>query len=133
MRVIKVAEMLNTTPDTVRFYTRKGYLHPVKSLENGYKDYRETDVQRLRFIINARQLGFTVTEIGDIIGESEKGKTPCPMVRSLLDKHFLETEQKFSEMVALRKRMKAAIKDWNGKPNKIPTGNMICHLIDDFQ
>ena len=133
MRVSQIAELLHTTVDTVRFYTRKGYLHPVVSSENGYRSYRDADVQRLRFIINARQLGFTVDEIGQLIGQAEKGEAPCPLVRNLITEHLRETEKQFAEVMALRKRLKAAIKDWDSKPDKLPTGHMICHLIEEWE
>lgn len=132
MRVTQVAKNLKVTPDTVRFYTRKGYLTPTKDFESGYKNYSDKDIQRLRFIINARQLGFTVDEIGKIIGEAEKGKSPCPLVRELILDHLNETEHRFQEMLTLRKRMKSAIKNWQDKPDKQPTGTMICHLIENF-
>lgn len=132
MRVNQVADKLKITPDTVRFYTRKGYLKPIKESESGYKNFNDKDVQRLRFIISARQLGFTVEEIGKFIFEAEKGKSPCPLVRNLIKEHLTETEHRFQEMLTLRARMKSAIKNWEGQPDKEPTGNMICHLIENF-
>lgn len=133
MRVGQLAQRLGITGDTVRFYTRIGYVHPVKNKNNGYKEYSETDEKRLRFILSARQLGFTVEDIGQIIGEAEKGKAPCPLVRRLIDQRLRETDQRFAETVALRERMKTAVADWQHKPDKAPTGEMICHLIEEFR
>jgi DNA-binding transcriptional MerR regulator len=132
MRVNQLAQKMGISGDTVRYYTRIGYVHPIKSKANGYKEYSEKDEHRLRFILSARQLGFTVEDIGQIIGEAEKGKTPCPTVRRMIDQRLHETEQRFSQTMALRKRMQAAIKDWDNKPDKAPTGDMICHLIENF-
>lgn len=133
MRVNELAKMTSVTADTVRYYTRIGYIHPIKNMTNGYKEYGEKDVARLRFILSARALGFSVGDIGEIIGEAEKGRTPCPLVKRLIDKRLHETEQRFFETVALRERMQAAIKDWSNKPDKAPTGNMVCHLIENFE
>lgn len=132
MKVNQLAQNLGITGDTVRYYTRIGYLHPVRNKSNGYKEYSEKDERRLRFILSARQLGFTVEDIGRIIEMAEKGNTPCPMVRRIIDQRLLETERQFSETMALRKRMQAAIDVWQHKPDKAPTGDMICHLIEDF-
>jgi DNA-binding transcriptional MerR regulator len=60
MTVSELAEVLLITPDTVRYYTRVGFLSPAKNSSNGYKDYGESDQHRLRFILSARQLGFSV-------------------------------------------------------------------------
>jgi len=132
MKVNQLAENLAVTPDTVRYYTRIGYLRPHKNISNGYKDYNQEDLQRLRFILNARQLGFSVQDLGLILQEAEKGNSPCPLVRELISKRLRETEKKFVETVALRKRMCAAERDWRDKPNKAPTGKMVCHLIENF-
>ncbi len=132
MRVKQVAQTIGVSPDAVRYYTRIGYLTPRKNHINGYKEYRNKDVQRMRFISDARQLGFSVDDIGQIIGEANKGRTPCPIVRDIIFHRLKETEKRFEETVALRKRMKAAVTEWERKPNKVPTGNMVCHLIEDF-
>ena len=132
MKVNQLAQKLGITGDTIRYYTRIGYVHPVRNKTNGYKEYSEQDERRMRFILNARQLGFTVEDIGQIIDEAEKGKTPCPMVRRLIDQRLHETEQRFTETMALRKRMQTAVLDWQSKPDKAPTGDMVCHLIENF-
>ena len=67
MRVAELAENLAVTADTVRFYTRKGFLSPNKNPFNGYKIYDEKDQHRLGFIVSARHLGFTVNEIAEIL------------------------------------------------------------------
>ena len=69
MRVKELADIVGVTTDTVRFYTRKEILHPRKRLDNGYKDYGERDVVRLKFVLSARQLGFTVNDILEIFFE----------------------------------------------------------------
>tara|TARA_R110000772_G_scaffold171136_2_gene283146 strand:- start:504 stop:902 length:399 start_codon:yes stop_codon:yes gene_type:complete len=132
MRVNQVAENLQISVGTVRYYTRIGFIKPGKNSSNGYKTYSQADVQRLRFIITARQLGFTVEDIGEILGEAAKGKTACPLVRKLIEHRLAEIEMRFAETQILLKRMKAALRDWEGKPDKSPTGHMICHLIEEF-
>lgn len=132
MRVSELAESLSITPETVRYYTRLGYLAPKKSPNNGYREYDEKDQQRLRFILSARQLGFSVTDIGKILSEADQGKSPCCTTRQLMEKRLEETEQQFQEMVKLRNKMKAAVAQWYQKPNKQPNGQSICHLIEEF-
>jgi DNA-binding transcriptional MerR regulator len=131
MRVNKVAEMLEISVGTVRYYTRIRFIKPSKDYSNGYKNYSQADVQRLRFIISARHLGFTVEDISKILGDASKGKTACPLVRKLIEQRLAEIEQRFKETQMLLKRMKAALRDWEGKPDKAPTGHMVCHLIEE--
>ena len=59
-------------------------------------------------------------------------KSSCPMTRQLMENRLDETEQRFQETVTLRNKMKAAVDSWRSKPDKMPTGKMICHLIEEF-
>jgi DNA-binding transcriptional MerR regulator len=130
MRVTELANAMNTTPDTVRYYTRTGLISPVKSPENGYKFYGKTAQKRLSFILSARQLSFSVEEIKDILSEADKGHSACPLVREIIELRLAETEKQFQAALLLREKLRNAINDWQCKPNKTPTGHMICHLIE---
>lgn len=130
MRVTELANALNTTADTVRYYTRIGLISPVKSPENGYKNYGKAVQQRLKFILSARQLGFSVEEIKDILTEADKSQSVCPLVRDIVEHRLAETEKQFQAALLLREKLRNAISDWQSKPDKAPTGHMICHLIE---
>ena len=128
MKVKALAEHLNTTADTVRYYTRLGLLHPKKQ-DNGYKYFSNADTVRLKFILNSRSLGFTVTDIKEILNEADSGRMACPLVRDLIQKRLAETEQQFQNMLKLRKRMSSTLASWNEMEDKLPTPHMVCHLI----
>ena len=130
MRVSELAKRLDTTPDTVRYYTRIGFIVPAKSQVNGYKKYGHREFQRLKFILSARQLDFSVDEIKKILSESDKGHTACPLVREIVEYRLAETEKQFQAALLLREKLRNAIEHWQDKPNQSPTGHMICHLIE---
>ncbi|WP_396586532.1 MerR family transcriptional regulator [Bermanella sp. R86510] len=132
MQVIEVARLLSVTPDTVRYYTRIKILNPTTNTANGYREYSNTDVKRLRFVLSARQLGFSVQDIQEILLHADKQRTPCPIVRRLIDQRLHETEERLLETVKLKERMQRAVIEWGQKPDKSPTGHMICHLIEEF-
>jgi DNA-binding transcriptional MerR regulator len=132
MKVIELAKNLGTTADTVRYYTRQKLLNPKKS-ENGYKLYSEKDKSRLKFILSARQLGFTVLDITEILKEADYGKTACPIVREIIKTRLAETEKQFQAMLTLRNKMISALSQWQEKEDKAPTPHMVCHLIEQFE
>ncbi|MCG8382429.1 MAG: MerR family transcriptional regulator [Gammaproteobacteria bacterium] len=132
MKVLELAKRLGVTAETVRFYTRIGVLNPIKNQTNGYREYSDKDYRRLRFVLSARQLGFSVEDIKEILAHSDKKKSPCPTVRRLIDQRLYEIDQRFRETLQLRERMQRAMSEWNQKPDKAPTGHMICHLIEEF-
>ncbi|AYA63488.1 MULTISPECIES: MerR family transcriptional regulator [unclassified Alteromonas] len=132
MKVKEIAKALATTPDTVRYYTRLKLVNPAKS-DNGYKLYSTKDASRLKFILSARQLGFSVDDIKQILSEADHGKTACPLVRTLIIERLAETERQFKAMQLLRENMTLAVSKWELMEDKAPTPHMVCHLIEGFE
>ena len=132
MRVNQLARDIGVTGDTVRYYTRIGFLKPVKNPSNGYKEYSPQDRRLLRFIQSARQLGFSVYDIGQILHTADQGVSPCPLTRRLIQQRLEENEKRFQDTARLRQRMIKAVEAWNQKPDRTPTGDMVCHLIEEF-
>lgn len=115
---------------TVRHYTRIGLLHPTKQNSNGYKIYQPSDAVRLKFIISAKNLGFTLAEITQILEKAEDGESPCPSVRKIIVHHIEENKRKMRELQKLQKKMENALKDWENLNDSMPNGTSVCHLIE---
>ena len=64
----KFAAEAGVSVETVRFYQRRGLLALPERKGSGFREYTAADQWRLAFIRRARQLGFTVTEIRDLLG-----------------------------------------------------------------
>lgn len=132
LTVSQLATRCDVTPETVRYYARVGLLHPERHPENGYKLFEFDDVQKLRFIRRAKLLGYTLAEIEQILHHSMRGDSPCPVVRDFIQRRIEANRAKIIELSALQKRMKAALKEWENKPDGMPDGHSICHLIESF-
>ena len=132
MQVQEVASELGISPDTVRYYTRTGLLQPRRNPANGYKEFSEQDQHRLRFILSARHLGFSVADINQILDHADQGESPCHLVRHLIEDRLEEVNRRFADMARLKRRMETAVKTWRNEPDLAPTSDMICHLIEDF-
>ncbi|MAD18306.1 MAG: MerR family transcriptional regulator [Alteromonadaceae bacterium] len=131
MLVKQLADFVGVTTDTVRYYTRVKLLTPAISDMNGYHLYSADDLRRLRFILSARQLGFSVKDIHSIISESERGNCPCPLTRKLISQRLEETEVLFKETLALRNRMQSALVQWDKSPDGA-NAEQVCSLIESF-
>ena len=132
MRVAQLAEKMGVTADTVRFYTRVNVLRPVKNKVNGYKEFGPRDEKRLHFALCARKLGFTVEDIRKIIDHSDCGKSPCSMVRALLEERLVQVEKDAAQTRRLYKRMREAVQKWKQMPDGAPNGKAICTLIENW-
>lgn len=129
MRVQQLAKDTGVNADTVRHYVRIGLLTPEKS-DNGYHQFTSKDARRLYFIMQARQLGFTLDDIAQILAEAERGESPCPTVRQLIEPRLTEARARLAAMQQLVERMEKAVQQWQHQPDCHPCGRHICHLIE---
>jgi len=67
MQIKELARRTNLSGKTIRYYESIGLLPPPRRLPNGYRDYDETAVDRVRFVAGARTLGFSLDDIGEIL------------------------------------------------------------------
>jgi MerR family Zn(II)-responsive transcriptional regulator of zntA len=125
-----LAKKTNLPIYTVRHYTRIGLLNPSRNSKNNYKVYQASDAARLKFIVAAKNLGFTLAEITSILEKAEHGESPCPSVRKIIVHHIEENRRKIKELQKMQKKMENALNDWEGLRDSMPNGTSVCHLIE---
>ena len=130
LTVNELAVQANAPAHVVRYYTRIGLISPASQQENGYRLFALQDAARLRFIRMAKNLGFTLNEIRQIIEHAELGGSPCEDVRRIIQNHIEENRVKIDEMLKLQTRMESALQKWEKMPDGVPDGTSICHLIE---
>lgn len=67
MRIGELAERGGVNVQTIRYYERRGLLHDPRQRGTGYREYGDATLARLRFIKRAQELGFTLSEIGELL------------------------------------------------------------------
>jgi len=132
LTVTELARRSDTTQHTVRYYTRMGLLRPTRDPNNDYRLYHAHEVKWLRFVQQAKHLGYTLSEIREIMHDADHKLSPCPRVREILQCRIKENRQKLDEMLELQQRMENALIKWKEMPNGIPDGNSVCHLIESI-
>lgn len=130
LTVHELANDTGVTSDTIRHYTRIGLLRPERNKHNGYKLFKSSDRQRVQFIRQAKNLGFTLKEIQDILGDANHGNSPCPRVREIIQKRVHENRRKLEKLMVLQHRMEDALARWEKMPDGVPDGDSVCHLIE---
>ena len=130
MTVQQIASQTGVPAHTVRYYTRIGLLRPARRRDNGYKEFTALELQRLNFIRRAQHLGFTLAEIKEVIARANRGRSPCPMVREILQRRLPENRRKLQELDSLVQRMEAALMQWASMPDGVPDGHAVCQLIE---
>jgi DNA-binding transcriptional MerR regulator len=129
MTVTELAKKSGATPDAVRYYTRMGLLKPERNPANGYRLYEPKEINWLKFIRQAKTLGFTLHEIQQIMQNRSKGHSPCPHVRETLKNRIVENRQHLKELLALQDRMEKALLQWVDIADGDDNNGDVCPLI----
>jgi MerR family transcriptional regulator, mercuric resistance operon regulatory protein len=83
----QLASAAGVNVETIRYYERRGLLRQPPRIGDGYRRYSEDDLDRLHFVARAKRLGFTLSEIGALIGPATDGSTGSilELARSKMD------------------------------------------------
>ncbi len=106
--VSQAAEQAGVTRKAIRVYETKGLLPPAERTQAGYRLFTADDIAILRFIRQAKTLGLTLAEIGDILDLQRGGAQPCGRVTQLLDAHLARIDRTLAELRRLRRALLAA-------------------------
>lgn len=128
--VTALAREAGTTADAVRHYTEIGLLRPQRDLANNYRRYGVAELKRLCFIRTSRDLGFSLDDVRAILADADRGDSPCPQVRALYERRLAEVDRDIARLEAQRRQMRRLLGHWKRLPDCAPTGESICHLID---
>jgi MerR family mercuric resistance operon transcriptional regulator len=102
MSVGKLAKKAGVNVETVRYYERIGLLPQPQRLESGYRMYTNDDVIRLQFIRHAKELGFTLNEIRELLTLRVDSKCNCDDVRMRAEDKIRDISQKIEHLQRIR-------------------------------
>src|SRR5262245_46602064 len=101
----QVARRVGVGVETMRFYERQGLLAEPARKESGYRQYTQEVVSRLRFIKRAKELGFSLKEIRELLTLRVAPGTTCAEVKERAEAKIADIEAKIQSL----RRMKAAL------------------------
>ncbi|MBC80638.1 MAG: hypothetical protein CMQ33_07370 [Gammaproteobacteria bacterium] len=86
LKIGELAGLTGTNNETLRFYETKGLLATPRRSEAGYRLFTQNDVDRVRFILRARRMGFTLKEVAELLTlQVEKANATCGEVKELAE------------------------------------------------
>jgi len=89
----------------VRHYEGLGLLDPVARTDSGYRQYTAADVHTLRFIKRARDMGFSMGQIEQLVGLWRDRSRNSASVRKVAQQHLAELEQRIDAMQAMQRTL----------------------------
>ena len=119
LRAGEVARMTGVSPDTVRYYERRGLLPRVPRDANGYRKYPESAVRRVIVVRRALDAGFSIRELSQVLRERDAGGAPCRQVLAIGRDRLGDLERRITELIALRDDLRALLKDWEARVGRL--------------
>ena len=110
-----VARRAGVGVETVRFYERQGLLDEPARKESGYRQYAEGVVARLRFIRRAKELGFSLKEIKELLALRVDPTTTCAEVRARAEAKIADVEVKIRALQKIRKALQKLTAGCSGR------------------
>jgi DNA-binding transcriptional MerR regulator len=96
---------------TIRYYEQIGLLPSPPRTEGRQRRYGAGDVSRLRFIRHARDLGFDVGAIRELLGLTAQPDHPCEPADQIVQRHLESVERRIAQLTLLRSELRHMLED----------------------
>ncbi len=129
MKIGEVARAAGVNVQTVRYYERRGLLEEPPRTDAGYRSYEPQVVERIRFIQRAQNLGFTLSEIEELLDLRVEDPHQCSAVEARTGRKLEEVQRKIGELRRMEEvlyDLLAACRDGNRME-----GCPILHALED--
>lgn len=114
MNIGAASKVSGVSERMIRHYEKIGLIPPAARRDSGYRDYSEADVHRLRFIANARDLGFGIEEIGTLLALWSDRNRASGEVKGLALAHADELGRKARALEEMRRTLLALAQQCHG-------------------
>jgi Cu(I)-responsive transcriptional regulator len=126
MNIGQAAEQSGVSAKMIRHYESIGLVEQARRTDGGYRVYTANDVHTLRFIRRARDLGFSMKAIAQLLGLWRNRRRASGDVRRVAQQHITELDQKIAELQAMRRTLTALVEHCHG--DRRPE----CPILDDL-
>ncbi|MBV8801406.1 MAG: MerR family transcriptional regulator [Gammaproteobacteria bacterium] len=100
-----MAKQLNINAETLRYYETEKLIKKPKRLENNYRIYDNDDVERIKFILMAKEVGFNLSEIKELLSLSITTKSDRKKVRLLASDKSSLIKEKIAQLTKMKKTL----------------------------
>lgn len=126
MNIGEVAAETGITSKSIRYYESIGLIPEAHRTGGGYRQYSDKDVQTLHFIRRARNLGFTVGEVEELLSLYRDRNRASADVREIAIRHITDLDKKVAELKSMRATLTHLVEKCHGddRPD--------CPILDEF-
>lgn len=132
MRIGTLAERTQFNAKTIRYYEEVGMLPAPSRTPSGYRLYTPEDVGRLEFIRAAKDFGFTLGEIREILAVRDRDEAPCPYVLTVVRQKLSDLRARIRRLELVSHDLEAIVDTVDMLPTEIlEQKSRYCHVIEN--
>jgi DNA-binding transcriptional MerR regulator len=127
----ELARLAGVSADTLRFYEKHSLLARPPRTSSGYRLYPTDSLQRVRLIRGALSLGFSVSELKQLLRQRDNGGAPCLFARRLVQAKLEDVERSLKDLRMYRAILQKAARAWDARIAASPS-NARLGLLEAF-
>jgi Cu(I)-responsive transcriptional regulator len=105
LKIGDLAKATGAKVETIRWYERVGLLPPPARTPGNYRAYGPQHLERLSFVRRARELGFSIEQVRELLGLADNRDRPCAAVDAIARQHLAAVDRKIADLKALRREL----------------------------
>ncbi len=115
MKIGEIAQAAGVGIDAIRFYEREGLLPEPARRPSGYREYSPDAVLDLRFIKRAKELGFSLKEISELLSISREPDATAGDVKKLAEEKLADLEDKIRSLQRMKRALRKVAESCPGR------------------
>lgn len=127
MLIADAAGRAGVNPQTLRYYERRGLLRPSARRPSGYREYTREDVQVVRFVKRAQDLGFSLDDIQTLLALRRPQPGRRVAARRIAERHVVDLDQRIRDLQRMRQALEHLVARCHD------TGIPECPILEAFE
>ena len=124
----EVAKLTNVTVETIRYYEKQGLVEIPRRNDSGYRQYPDDTIKRIKFIQHAKEVGFTLNDIKELLELRNDQNKSCSDVKNLADLKIQSIDQKIADLQRIKSALTRMVKKCSAE-----TPSSECPLLDELE
>lgn len=130
MKIGQIAKASGVRIDTLRYYEKEGLIQPFSRTDAGYREYDDSAISQMQFILKAKALGFSLQEIRELLSlRIDREHHPCSEVKELAEAKLASIEEKIGELQRMHRALKRISDSCCGGPEPA----IHCSILDALE
>lgn len=127
MKIGELAKRAEISVSKVRFYEAQGLMPKPSTRESGYREYEESDLDRLRLILTAKGQRFPLGLIRTVLSALDNEPEPCTEVAEIVEQRLKTIGREIRDLQRLKAHLDAQLRAW--KRGDLPTAQCLCAIL----